>query len=678
MRRKISLYIDGHLADLDEQNLVLFNYTQEELQEPGVVRNAYSHQVTLPGTPANNRIFGSYFRPDRQTDEGFRAISRTPFVIYNELSEVLESGYLKLDSVETKGRNIHSYKVSLYGGLGGYFYALGFDEDGNPLNLGDLEYQDLDGDSFIPNETDMALTAETLYNCWATLRDGFSRRQCPWANTINFAPCYNGFPADFDAKKVLVSEYQFLGIERSGVSGVNDLPHPQSGGCYVVTMDTDKDADEMRDYRAYLQRPVLSVPSFLDALENRGGITISAGIRAIIGLDLWITLSLPVRTGEYANYSMSGLFEGSMSPTDLLLSLAKTFGFVFLNTPEGVEFMTRDEFYSDGEEVDLSSRIEAKDHALSPLTFDAKWYSWKNDIKGSFAERHQQTYGRVYGEQRVNTGYEFNSETRDSLKGLKARGAAMLLKRSTMFQYAGGTKGIFPAAFFEGVTFAGYNQAGTDSTNIDVPHFPPYQGTITYYNPDLELYDSREKPEFADKDGKPVDGSAVLLRFLGSQELPRISSDPMYDKLRWQVSDDDQDILDLLNEGKPCWDMRLNNNNRLYNLPVFSRWTEDESLDFGVPAELGVPDASYPLETVYARYWAAYVSDRWDEDTTILRCKVDLSGLKVSPALFRNFYWYGNSWWALNKISNHSLTTYDLTECEFVRVQDRTNYTNGQ
>lgn len=72
------------------------------------------------------------------------------------------------------------------------------------------------------------------------------------------------------------------------------------------------------------------------------------------------------------------------------------------------------------------------------------------------------------------------------------------------------------------------------------------------------------------------------------------------------------------------------------------------------------------------------MEDRYDVDTTVLRCKVNLGGMQVGQNLLRNFYWFDNSWWVLNKISNHSLTTYDLTDCEFVRVQDKDNYTNGQ
>ena len=55
---------------------------------------------------------------------------------------------------------------------------------------------------------------------------------------------------------------------------------------------------------------------------------------------------------------------------------------------------------------------------------------------------------------------------------------------------------------------------------------------------------------------------------------------------------------------------------------------------------------------------------------------MNLAGLKVGHDLFRRFYYFDGAVWALNKITNYSATTWDLTECEFVKVQDAANYTS--
>ena len=81
--KHITLYIGGVAVDLDDNALVQMNYTAEELTNPTVVKNSYSQQVTLQGTPTNNKVFGSMFQLDRRTVSGgsvgvgFSALAKT-------------------------------------------------------------------------------------------------------------------------------------------------------------------------------------------------------------------------------------------------------------------------------------------------------------------------------------------------------------------------------------------------------------------------------------------------------------------------------------------------------------------------------------------------------------------------------------------------------------------------
>jgi hypothetical protein len=54
---------------------------------------------------------------------------------------------------------------------------------------------------------------------------------------------------------------------------------------------------------------------------------------------------------------------------------------------------------------------------------------------------------------------------------------------------------------------------------------------------------------------------------------------------------------------------------------------------------------------------------------------VDLRGIQVGPDLLRRFYAFDGAVWSLNRIIDYSLTTFGPTKCEFVKVQDITNYT---
>ena len=71
-----------------------------------------------------------------------------------------------------------------------------------------------------------------------------------------------------------------------------------------------------------------------------------------------------------------------------------------------------------------------------------------------------------------------------------------------------------------------------------------------------------------------------------------------------------------------------------------------------------------------------YQRDRYDDDTYKMTCKVNLRGMRVGQDLMRKFFYYDGAVFVLNKIINHSLTTWDDTECEFIKVQDISNYLN--
>ena len=186
---------------------------------------------------------------------------------------------------------------------------------------------------------------------------------------------------------------------------------------------------------------------------------------------------------------------------------------------------------------------------------------------------------------------------------------------------------------------------------------------------DVEL---ARKMEFRSRDGKPVDATNVLMFWEGYNTYPYFNLS------------DDVPAMDLLNEGVPCWILNPGTAAGL-RIPIFQRyvygseWTIEDSLDFGIPSEIDIPQITYRGDaTIYAKFWRNYLRDRYDVNTKVMTCRVNFGGLQVGQDLLRKFFWFDNSLWVLNKINNYSLTTYDPVECEFVQVQDKNNYLNGQ
>lgn len=382
-----------------------------------------------------------------------------------------------------------------------------------------------------------------------------------------------------------------------------------------------------------------------------------------------------IRSGAVVDPAV--LLQSDKTPADYLVSLAKMHGLVFRYEPGAgsVALMSRNAWFNDSTPVDLTPRIDrAKGITIQPMALQSKWYTLAAEmVDGAFAKEYAQIYGQPYGSQRVNTGYDLDAAAVELMKGNAFRGAATILAHGPYWNEINKASVLYPSPMIDkGNT---YTLWATDDTTAEfqVPR-PAASVPIDYYNT-LEGYDIADcqKLEFVNDKGEAVDGVDVLCRFLGVKDYSSFA-----------LSDDTPEML-ALNNGTPCWDCTLQDGAST-KVPIFSRYNDTEndpihlSLDYGIPRELDMPGVVFDTEkgSLYLRYWKAYLADLLNEDTRVMKCRVDLRGLQVGVDLLRRFFWYEGAVWVLNKITNYSLTTWDTAECEFVQVRDIENYMNGQ
>lgn len=364
------------------------------------------------------------------------------------------------------------------------------------------------------------------------------------------------------------------------------------------------------------------------------------------------------------------------TPADYLLSFCKIFGFflVYDSVNKNVRAVKRQDFFrGDLETIDLTKRIDTSQGVtIEPFVFDAKWYNFTLEGSGgAFEEYYEQTYGRQYGAYRIDTGYDFDDKTADLLSGNVFRSAAQVLKFGKYMLDLFRDNTPIPAPFINrGNSYTLWNAQG-ESADISIPNI----GTrYDFFNASDNGYDysTSPRPQFEDEDGSPVDGDGVLLL---RSSISRTS------RSYYKLSDDIPE-MDTLNNGVPCWLLEPGSETGI-SVPNYSRFNQPViatvSLDFGIPAELGIP-RTFITDTapVFAQAWRTYLRDRYDVNTKVMRCRADLSGLPVGQELLGRFFWYGGSIWVINSISNYSITTYDTCELELVQVQDISNYTSGQ
>ena len=367
------------------------------------------------------------------------------------------------------------------------------------------------------------------------------------------------------------------------------------------------------------------------------------------------------------------LLSTSQTPADYLLAICKTFGLyiVAYGAARRVQILSRNTFYNTGITTDLTKRIDKASMEIQPLAFDAKWYEFKHEsVGGRFEQEYADTEGVQYGIQRVDTGYDFDAETKDLLQGVALKSCAAVQDRGKWWYYAydsGTFRMWFGPLMSPGCEYTLWDADGANhEANAEAP---TDAATPVPYNPTYPGYDFASRAEFRDADGKPLDGADVLLVYCGDS-----TSDD------YNLTDDTPAMDTLL--GGPCW--KIEPNNAGLTFPQFTRYYHrgqdpEWLLDFGFAREIDIPGIRLTAAlSVYERRWQQFVWDRLSVHGKVLRCKALLDGLQFGPGLLRRFYWYGGSLWVLNKVTNYSLTTFDPAECEFIQVRDTTAYTGGQ
>lgn len=390
------------------------------------------------------------------------------------------------------------------------------------------------------------------------------------------------------------------------------------------------------------------------------------------GSDVEVTAmsSTSVRTGATITKAM--LLSGGHTPADYLLSFCKMFGIQIVphKGEKVIDLVIRRNFYN-GTALDINARIDrGKEMTKVPFAFDARWYLFGNDAKGEFADYFKSRYNRPFGQFRVNTGYEFDAQEKEMTKDIVFGNACSLMEASPYFCQLVSNGSDVPAVFLAGGKYPLYN--GSETMSLDLPYLA--DATKTWDNPSYPMHDAIERLQFHGAQDAHIDERDTLVFFTGMANTSA---------MHLTLSDDIEQML-LLNGNNPCWMPNycdIDPDWKLSSMPKFSRYvwnanTINLAFDWGDPIELQIPDAQVGVNSnIFGGYWSKYIADRYDDDSAVVTCYVNLRGMQVGRDLFRRFYYFDGCVWALNKIINYSLTTSGTTQCEFVKVQSTTNYT---
>lgn len=317
MTQDLHLFIGDEEVEFSANPQILWNSTLKDFQNPTIVKNSFSKSLEIPSTPANDNIFNHYWNLERYYDNNlsFNALRKAPFQLFFQ-GALIEKGYCKLDKIKKANHN-HTYSVSLFGGLGEFFYNLSYDstEGGdNKKNLASLSFIT----DAIKSEPDLNfyINKEEVKNAWDGIM-GYGVYDDRW-NVLNFAPAYNGIPNDFAAETCLIN---YNGIDLFDDEILNDGTVYRTVNGFALGQSQESLTEwQTFDLRSYLQRPVVSVKRTLEAIfqpENNGGYQVKLDSHFFNNdnpywTDGWVTLPM-LRDLEIKGGESETIYGGSLS-----------------------------------------------------------------------------------------------------------------------------------------------------------------------------------------------------------------------------------------------------------------------------------------------------------------------------------------------------------------------------
>lgn len=379
------------------------------------------------------------------------------------------------------------------------------------------------------------------------------------------------------------------------------------------------------------------------------------------------------------------------SVLDFVLNYSKHFGFIWQKDllEKKIKVWKRDTFYAQGDNIDLNRKIDYnKDVTITPLNFDRRFYVFRDQMNENYySQMYKTQYSKEYGQKRVDTNYPFNDEVEEMMAD------SIFQTIPEVNVYASYNRSYYTrnGEYFGGWvantkdTLISYNSSTEE--NMDVA-YNVKKNLIGYVWYDTNGgNDWTNRPSCAKEDNAAGTLDYALLFYTGFQS----AKDVYNNQIDYYITDDVDEMF-TLNGNSATWlytqsEEDINGNQiaiRRTTLPIFSRWMTDEgevvdSWEWGTPVELYVRGISMPEDAnIYGKFWKKYQEDQFNVNSRSLTCSVDMRKIKGSTLLLGNFYYFQNAIWVLSEINDYDVTSDDSVECKFIKVLNKSNYTDGQ
>lgn len=348
-----------------------------------------------------------------------------------------------------------------------------------------------------------------------------------------------------------------------------------------------------------------------------------------------------LRSNSYV--SMYRVFPKDITLCDVILNYSKMFGLLWDIDDEEktITVLNRNKFFKNYKIVDWSDKLDrSRDFKLSPINFDKRYVEFNvDDGNGLRYELYASKYKVGYGSKKLDTDYEFNSETEKMFNGIKPS----MISQKSQFSREDNTENP-DGANFKGYNFKRYpnehyienDNEGSNAGNSGSFYF--VNGTM---NPDKQL-------GILDNNGR---GCVVI--------------------------SDDTDLMQL--KESYCWNLTGDNCTITNKLPDVNTISNGGfSVHFESPKEYYFKQEKKNVKYVYNLFWKDFIDERYSVQNKKLTGYFFISPSDYYSISFRDFVKIDNVLYHINKVVDYDFDSNSPTLVELVQVWNIDAYTKGQ
>lgn len=353
-----------------------------------------------------------------------------------------------------------------------------------------------------------------------------------------------------------------------------------------------------------------------------------------------------VKTSDYkrshTKIDMYRVFPKESTLLKVLLNYSKMFGLCWDVDQDNkkITVMSRNKFFSGYEIFDWSNKVDrSRDFILEPLCFSNKYVCFNvEEGSGERLEKYMSKYDVGYGAKKIDTEYQFNTDTEDFFEGIQ------------------------PSIVASKAQFSRLN-------NTENPDSPDFMG----YNYKIK---TTEQYVDNDNDGENAGNFGAFYFWNGVME-PDERLGLVGANGPCVFISDDTDYQ--MTHGEFMWNLSGTYEVLCYHLPNISTIDENNwSIHFESPKEYYFEKPTGEIKYIYNEFWKNYIDERYSVQNKKLTAYFYLTPEDYKKITFRQFVKIQNTLYHVNRVFDYDFDTNSPTKVELVQVWDVDAYTGGQ